>query len=81
MAAEWQPIETAPREKDAWFWIRPKNDDETYFDTSDRPIKASGEPHAVYTKCGRWGSLWKATHWMPNDPPPAPTDGVGGGDA
>lgn len=72
----WQPIETAPRDKHAWFWIRPKTAEETYVDTSNRPIVSPGEAHAEYTRYGRWSSLWTATHWMPNDPPPAPKDGV-----
>lgn len=75
---QWQPIATAPRDKNAWFWIRPKTAEETYVDTSNRPIVSPGEARAEYTKYGRWSSLWTATHWMPNDPPPAPKDGVQG---
>lgn len=46
--------------------------------TTDRPIVSPGEAHAEYTRYGRWSSPWTATHWMPNDPPPAPPAGVPG---
>ena len=65
LASDWQPIETAPRGPECLFLIAPKSEEETWADTSGRPITAHGEPHIVMGPYGQWGSLWKATHWMP----------------
>lgn len=74
--AAWQPIETAPKNEECWFWIVPKNVDETYYDTSNRPILARFAPFAFVTKHGCWMSLAKATHWMPyyKPLPPPPSE-------
>ena len=72
-AAEWQPIETAPRGPACLFLIVPKSEEETWADTSGRPITAHGEPYIVMGPYGQWGSLWKATHWMPLPRAPAGT--------
>ena len=37
----WQPIETAPKDGRVMFWVRPKNSNEAYTDTSGRPIVSS----------------------------------------
>jgi hypothetical protein len=81
-AAEWQPIETAPRGPACLFLIVPKSEEETWTDSSERPITAHGEPYIVMGPYGQWGSLWKATHWMPlpqapDSAPPCPTCGCG----
>ena len=70
-ATDWQPIETAPHGPACLFWVVPKSKEETWTDTSGRPITAHGEPYIVMGPYGQWGSLWKATHWMPL--PSAPT--------
>ena len=72
-AAEWQPIETAPRGPACLFLIVPKSEEETWTDSSERPITAHGEPYIVMGPYGQWGSLWKATHWMPLPRAPAGT--------
>ncbi len=71
----WQPINTAPRDREVFFWIVPKSEDETYTDTSGRPIVANVQPKLHFSTFGRWGSLFKATHWhdVPRDPPVAET--------
>ena len=62
---DWQTIETAPRGPACLFLIAPKTEEETWADTSGRPITAHGEPRIVMGAYGQWGCLWKATHWMP----------------
>lgn len=61
----WQPIETAPMNVLALFWVVPLSEDETFTDTSGKPILSSGEPRIRMEKYGGWSSLSKATHWMP----------------
>ena len=75
-AAEWQPIETAPRGPACLFWVVPKSEEETWTDTSGWSITARGEPYIGMGPYGDWGSLWKATHWMrlPSAPTQASTD-------
>ena len=80
---EWHPIETAPRGPACLFWVVPKSAEETWTDTSGWPVTARGEPYIVMGPYGDWGSLWKATHWMPLprapiDAPHCPTCGCGG---
>ena len=65
LASDWRPIETAPHGPVCLFLIAPKSEEETWANTSGRPIAANGEPHIVMGPYGQWGCLWKATHWMP----------------
>lgn len=66
----WQPIKTAPRGTDAFFWIVPKSSEETWRDTSGNPIVAEFAPYLYHGKYGGWSSMTKATHWMsPLNPP------------
>lgn len=77
----WRPIESAPRDVELLFWIRPKTGEETYHDTSGNPILDRGKPHAKLCKFKCWPSLWTATHWRFPDPPPAapaPESATGG---
>lgn len=79
LAQRWQPIDTAPRNVDAIFWIVPKTPDESYVDTSGTPIVAKFTPFAKQTRYGWWTSLSKATHWMPlpdMSAPLVPPDGT-----
>jgi len=66
----WEPIETAPRDVDALFWVVPKTADETYLDSSDNQIFSGGIPYLHRGKYGNWSSLSKATHWMKLPEPP-----------
>lgn len=62
---QWQPIETAPREEEVFFWIVPKTAEESYTDTSGRSICSTAPPYLHRGKWKTWNSLSKATHWMP----------------
>lgn len=68
----WQPIETAPKNETALFWVRPGTvGDGRYFsDTSGNPILGRGPAHIHIGKFATWSSLSIATHWMPMPPPP-----------
>lgn len=76
----WQPIETAPKDIDVFFWVIPKTAEESYVDTSGNPIISPHDNcYRVTGKFGCWSSLYKATHWMPHPAPPAshlPTPGM-----
>lgn len=61
----WQPIETAPTEGKAIYWIVPLPAEETYRDSSGNPVVAKFEPYAAILLHRGWSSLSKATHWMP----------------
>jgi hypothetical protein len=69
----WQPIETAPRDSEAIFWIVSKDPEECYLDTSGRPIAHWATPRMALTHYGQWSSLSKATAWMPKPTPPKTT--------
>lgn len=62
---DWQSISTAPKDIEVFFWIVPRTADESYTDTSGRPITASFTPYLLKGKHGWWSALAKATHWMP----------------
>jgi hypothetical protein len=66
----WQPIETAPRDREVLFWIVPLSPEETYTDTSGNPIVSNAPPHLLLCRYGRWSSISKASHWA--DVPRAP---------
>jgi hypothetical protein len=67
----WQPIETLPSQDiRAFFWVVPKSPEETFRDTSGRPIMSDHAPYRMEGKWRSWGSLLKATHWMPLPDPP-----------
>lgn len=68
----WRSIESAPRGEEVWFWLRPKNADETYYNTSGQPILSTAQPCARVCKYGQWGALWTATHWQPHFVPEPP---------
>jgi hypothetical protein len=61
----WQPIETAPKDEEAMFWIRPLTKAEAWCNTNGQPIFIDSPPELFVGKRGRWSSLWTATHWMP----------------
>jgi hypothetical protein len=65
--AGWQPIETAPKDRDVFFWIVPN---EGYTDTSGNPIVSREPPRMLYGRYGRWGSLSKAKLWHEGATPP-----------
>lgn len=68
---KWQPIETAPKDVEALFYVVSLTIDDPHFvDTSGNPILSSGKPRLMLTQYGRWSSLQKATHWMPLPEPP-----------
>jgi hypothetical protein len=67
----WHPIATAPKRETVFFWVVPKTPEESYVDTSGNPIVSSGPPRLHMGQHGTWGSLSKATHWMPLPAPPA----------
>lgn len=69
----WQPMETAPKGINAHWWVVPKTADETYTDTSGKPILAGGPPRMSFGKHGEWSSLEKAILWHPA--PPLPSGG------
>jgi Protein of unknown function (DUF551) len=71
----WQPIETAPKDVVALFWIRPGTlaDGKYFVDTSGNPILSSSmTPRIFMGKVATWSSLEVATHWMPLPAPPEP---------
>ena len=70
----WQPIETAPKDGDALFWVVPKTADETYLDSNNKPIVTNHEPYLHMGRRGSWSSLSKATHWRPLPAPPVGAD-------
>lgn len=61
----WRPIETAPKDEEVMFWIRPLTKDEAWCNTSGQPIVVDSPPQLFVGKHGRWSSLWTATHWLP----------------
>lgn len=71
--AEWQAIETAPRNVEALFWIRAgtREDGDWYCDTNGNPILVHCPPRLHMGEYGTWSSLMRATHWMalPSPPP------------
>lgn len=75
----WQPIETAPKNRQCLFWVVSKDPDECYLDTSGNPIVGSAPPRMVFDYYGRWSSLSKATHWIPapESPPKTSCDETG----
>lgn len=69
----WQPMDTFRahmRETEWFFWCVPKTADETYCDTSGKPIVSRAAPYLHRGKYKSWGSLSKATHFMPLPSPP-----------
>lgn len=67
----WQPIETAPHDREVLFWVVPLSADETYRDTSGNPITSGEKPRMMFCCFGRWSSLSKAIYWA--DVPGSPT--------
>lgn len=65
---KWRPIETAPKNAEGLFWIRPGTveDGDWFCDTSGNPILALDTAPRIHMGKNRtWSSLMKATHWMP----------------
>ena len=65
---QWRPIESAPKDKKCFFWVRPRTEEDegVIGNTSGRPILTKSEPRRVegmYGCC--WTSLEKAVYWMP----------------
>jgi hypothetical protein len=56
---QWMPIESAPKDGYALFWLVPLEPNVFGIDAIAHPIKY-----------GRWASVQKATHWMPIPNPP-----------
>jgi len=69
----WQPIATCPRDRLVWFWLIPKTAEETYHDTSGKPILADFEAYACRIKYGQWSSLCKARCWHEDTEPLPPS--------
>lgn len=67
----WQPIETAPRDVELFFWIVPKTTEEAWLDTSGNSIFTTHAPFMKRCKYGCWSSLSKAIYWMHLPSPPA----------
>lgn len=61
----WQPIETAPRDEQVFFWVVTRTAEESYCDSSGKPIVSKHEPYLHQGKLKSWGATSKATHWMP----------------
>jgi Protein of unknown function (DUF551) len=71
--SEWRPIETAPRDGLALYWIRPRSTHDPHFvDTNGNPITGRSPPRAAILPHRGWSSLEIATHWMPLPEPPIP---------
>ena len=64
-SAVWRAIESAPKDREVFFWCVPKTPDEAYMDTSGNSIFSIHEPFLHRGHFGSWSSLSKATHWMP----------------
>jgi hypothetical protein len=75
---KWQPIETAPKDVVAMFWVRAGTlaDGRWFANTSGEPIFGGGPPRIHVGKHATWSSLSVATHWMPLPDPPQ-SDGSG----
>lgn len=71
--SEWQPMTTAPKDREVFWWLRPKTAEETYRDTSGKPILAKTEPRVLYGLHGRWSCLLVAEGWYDPAIPPLPT--------
>lgn len=69
---EWQPIETAPQDLDALFWIVAKTSEEAGMDMSPGLLFVDA-PALFMGRFQSWSSLTKATHWMPLPDPPKDT--------
>lgn len=65
--AGWQPVDTAPKDRDVFFWIMPNRG---FSDTSGNPIVSSEPPRMFYGRYGRWSSLMKAALWHEGPTPP-----------
>lgn len=72
---QWLPIEAAPNNEVADFWVIPKPAEECPTDTSGNPITSNHLPFRYTGRLKTWSSLSKATHWMPL--PAAPSAGEG----
>jgi len=72
----WRPIESAPRDEVALFWVRPGTieDGKWFADTSGRPILGTGPARMFMGKRDTWSSLTVGTHWMPLPDPPSQCD-------
>lgn len=71
---QWLPIAEYDRavSPEALFWLVPKSADESYTDTSGKPIVASFKSYMVHGRYGCWSALTKATHFYPLPAAPAP---------
>ncbi len=70
--SQWQPIETAPKDQRAIFWVRPgtEEDGDFYVYSSGKPIISHCEAFIHVGLSDTWSSLHVATHWMPLPAPP-----------
>lgn len=71
--SDWKPIESAPKDVEAIFWIRPggPEDGPWWCDTSGNPIVAKDcKPRRHVGLYGSWSSLMIGTHWHPLPAPP-----------
>ncbi|HUD11455.1 MAG TPA: hypothetical protein VMS08_03520, partial [Candidatus Saccharimonadia bacterium] len=72
---KWQPVvDGSPPAGEGLFWVVPKTADETFTDTSGRPILSTIKPHIHVGTFGTWSSLLKATHWWPYPTSPHETE-------
>jgi hypothetical protein len=66
----WQPIATAPQDEEVFFWVVPKTAEESYTDTSGKPIVGRFEPYMLLCKWKQWSALSKAILWHRKPDPP-----------
>jgi len=75
-AQAWQPMETRSPLDEVFWLVVPKTAEETYTDTSGRPITSGAEPRTYYGPYGCWSSLCKAIGWYDPKVPPLPAPPV-----
>ena len=71
----WKPIDAqTPRHRKVFFWIVPKLPEESYCDSSGKPIYyTSPAGYRQECKWNCWGALSKPAFWM--EPPADPEKG------
>lgn len=72
----WREIASAPKDEEVWFWVVPKTAEETYSDTSGKPILARGGGHRHFGRYKTWSSLYKGVMWYPAPPAPPLAEGT-----
>lgn len=65
--SEWQPIESAPDDQIALFWVEP-------IAMAADSMFLNMKPQIFWGRNRCWSSLLRATHWMPLPAPPVKED-------